>query len=104
MTMRAEQWETDGVRVWRAPGGPTVCMMGDPTQRSLFNDESEHQARDAQLVKCAPRLAVALAECATRLETCCHHSGSAAEYANLAVKQYRDLIAEAMPAAKSPSR
>jgi hypothetical protein len=91
---QAERWATDGSRVWRAPGGPTVCVLGDPTQGSLFADADAHQLRDAQLIACAPRLRAALAECAKRLETCCHFSGSAAEYAHLAVKGYRDLIAE----------
>lgn len=89
-----EAWATDGRRVWRAPAGPTVCMMGDPTQGSLFDDASEHQARDAALIACASRLRAALADCARRLESCCHYSGSTAEYALLAVKEYRDLIAE----------
>jgi len=89
----AEHWATDGRRVWRAPGGPTVCVMGDPGQGSLFDDATDIQARDAAMVACAPRLVTALEECAKRLETCCHFSGSAAEYAVLAVKQYRDLIA-----------
>lgn len=89
-----DRWLTDGHRVWRAGGGPTVCVMGDPGQGSLFDDADAHQLLDAALVACAPRLRAALEDCARRLETCCHHSGSAAEYAHLAVKQYRDLIAE----------
>jgi hypothetical protein len=89
-----EQWATDGYRVWRAPGGPTVCTMGEPSQPSLFGDDV-HQQRDAQAIVCLPRLLVALEECAKRLETCCHHTGTAAEYAHQAVKGYRDLLAEA---------
>jgi len=69
-------------------------MLGDPTQPSLFDDADAHQLRDAQLIACAPRIRAALEECAKRLETCCHHSGTAAEYAHLAVQRYRDLIAE----------
>lgn len=91
---QAERWVTDGLRVQRGPGGPTVCLLGDPTQGSLFDDQPPHQYRDAALIACAPRLRAALWECAKRLETCCHHSGTAAEYAHLAVKRYRDLIAE----------
>lgn len=94
---QAEQWGTDGHRVWRAPAGPTVCMLGDPTQPSLF-DDAETTAmhyRDASMIVCAPRLVAALAECADRLERCCHHSGSAAEFAMLAVKEYRQLVHEA---------
>ena len=91
---QAERWHTDGVRVSRGPGGPTVCMLGDPTQRQLFQDADAHQQNDAWLIATAPRLRAALQECAKRLETCCHHTGTAAEYAHLAVKGYRDLIAE----------
>jgi hypothetical protein len=94
---QAEPWATDGHRVWRAPSGPTVCMLGDPTQPSLF-DDAETTAmhyRDAAMIVCAPRLVAALAECADRLERCCHHSGSAAEFAMLAVKEYRQLVREA---------
>jgi hypothetical protein len=69
--------------------------MGDPGQGSLFDDADAIQARDATLVACAPRLVAALDECARRLENCCHHTGTAAEYAHLAVKYYRALIAEA---------
>lgn len=93
--MAVKVWATDGRRVWRSPGGPTVCVMGDPGQGSLFDDADELHARDAAMVVCAPRLVAALEECAKRLECCCHHSGTAAEYAVLAVKHYRDLIAEA---------
>jgi len=93
----AERWTTDGHRVWRAPSGPTVCMLGDPTQPSLFDDADTTAVKykDARMISCAPRLAAALAECADRLERCCHHSGSAAEYAMLAVKEYRELVAVA---------
>jgi hypothetical protein len=97
VNQQAEQWATDGHRVWRAPSGPTVCMLGDPTQPSLFEDAQTTalRYRDGQLIACAPRLVAALAECADRLERCCHHSGSAAEYAVLAVKEYRQLVQEA---------
>ena len=91
---QAERWATDGHRVWRAPGGPTVCVIGDPGQHQLFPDARPHQLRDAALIATAPRLRAALAECALRLETCCHFNGTAAEYAHLAVKAYRELIAE----------
>lgn len=91
----AELWATDGRRVWRAPRGPTVCTMGDPTQGSLFDDADAHLMRDAVMVACTPRLVAALEECAKRLETCCHHSGTTAEFSHQAVKGYRDLIAEA---------
>lgn len=93
---RVEHWTTNGHRVLRAAGGPTVCVLGDPLQPSLFTDADDtvHQWRDAALIATAPRLRAALAECAKRLETCCHFTGSAAEYAHLAVKGYRDLIAE----------
>lgn len=89
-----ERWDTDGHRVWRAPGGPTVCLLGDPHQAQLFQDADAHQLRDALLIARAPQLRAALADCARRLESCCHHSGTAAEYAHLAVQGYRDLIAE----------
>jgi hypothetical protein len=91
-----DSWATDGHRVWRAPGGPTVCVLGDPTQGQLFDDAEHiaHQLRNAALIVCAPRLQAALLECAARLERCCHHSGSGAEFAHLAVRQYRQLVAE----------
>jgi len=93
---QVEHWTTDGHRVLRAAAGPTVCVLGDPLQPSLFADAADmaHQWRDAALIATAPRLRAALAECAKRLETCCHHTGTAAEYAHLAVRGYRDLIAE----------
>lgn len=90
----AEQWATDGHRVTRSPAGPTVCVLGDPTQPQLFEDSDAWQRRDAALIAAAPRLRAALVECANRLENCCHFNGTAAEYAHLAVKGYRDLIAE----------
>lgn len=88
-----EQWATDGRRVWRAPGGPTVCVIGDPGQGELFADVEMQRLYDAELIARAPQLRAALVECAKRLETCCHHNGITAEYAHAAVKGYRDLIA-----------
>ena len=91
-----ELWGTDGNRVWRGDRGPTVCLLGDPRQPQLFDDADtmEVQLMDAQLISCAPRLRAALLECARRLESCCHFTGTQAEYARLAVQGYRDLIAE----------
>lgn len=90
-----EVWVTDGKRIRRGSiAGPVICTMGDPAQASLFEADAIEYA-DARLIVCLPRIIEALAECAHRLETCCHFSGSGAEYAHLAVKQYRDLIAEA---------
>ena len=89
-----EHWYTDGKRVRRGRGGPVLCTLGDPAQGSLFEPDLTDY-KYAQLIACAPRLMQALEECAKRLETCCHFSGSAAEYSVLAVKGYRDLIAEA---------
>jgi hypothetical protein len=91
-----EYWVTDGVLVRRGPGGPVVCTMGDLAQPSLFaGDLTTFQLLDARMVACAPRLVAALEECAHRLETCCHHGGTTAEYSLAAVKGYRDLIAQA---------
>lgn len=92
----AERWTSDGHRIRRARGGPTVCMMGDPQQPSLFDDSDtlNQQLQDADLIACAPRLRAALDDCAKRLEKCCHVNGIEAEYAHEAVRAYRDLIAE----------
>jgi len=90
-----ERWQTDGNRVWRAPGGPTVCVLGDPLQPSLFADVDSHQWRDAALIACAPRLAAALADCATRLERAYQLPGAATEFIHLAVRDCRQLLAEA---------
>ena len=89
--LQLEGWATDGHRVWRAIDGPTVCVLGDPTQLPLFDDATV-RLQDAALIVCAPLLASALKECADRLERCCHHTGTAAEYAHAAVKEYRQLL------------
>jgi len=83
-----EQWATDGVVVWRVPGGPTVCAMID------HNTNPSERAYHARLVCAAPQLLRALDACATRLERCVLHNGTDPEYAALAVSEYRDLLRE----------
>ena len=97
----AERWGHRWPPRVACASGRTVCVMGDPTQGSLFDDVELHQLRDAALIACAPRLAAALADCANRLERCCAQ-GSAAEYSHLAVREYRQLLAEPRTRTRMP--
>lgn len=79
-----EEWSTDGVVIWRRPGGPTICAVLDLS----LADRAYH----ARLITAAPQLLRMLDECATRLEVCAVHDGTEPEYAAIAVAKYRDLI------------
>lgn len=79
-----EVWCTDGVVIWREPGGPTLCAVLERTERADY----------ARLITAAPRLLHALEACAARLERCVQYAGSDPNLAALAVQEYRDLIDE----------
>lgn len=82
-----EVWCTDGVVIWREPGGPTICAVLERTERAYY----------ARLIAAAPRLLHALDGCANRLERCVLYAGSDADFAALAVQEYRELLREVRP-------
>jgi len=89
-----ELWHVDGRRILRADGS-LVATIGDASQGNLFPPDERERA-DADLLACAPRLVVALEDCAQRLESSCN-SGTVAEHTFAAVEGYRKLIAAARP-------